>query len=758
MADNTALKNRIRSLIKTNGNQEITGAVAQQILLDIVDNIDVCDNALLYSEQNLTDAEKEQAKKNIDLGEGNIIPIDAGVNLYNGKFTDAVGYDLNGNLLADPAWANKYVLSDKIYFRGHSQIYCNHCAVSFGYVIFDKNGNKLSSGLITSEEQVFSNVTGGEYIQFELISIDYYNTPIVICYGSSRPDEYEPSSELDTYIGGYKKTHIIYANSQSGTDDATHFYGNLAIRKAIKSIHDESKDNVYIIKASGTFTATVPSDYEYNIFYYHYAMFWLRPYIYLEGMGECKIYGTLPDTVVECQADTPGFVQSDYSIYQNAFILYGCNISNITFICKNIRYPLHIDGGTNYFAKNSEFVCKNCKFIHLGKHGDAIGTIGGSASGFGTSSGSKYIFDTCLFKTTNKGLYVHDNSDFTSKSEVIWKNCELVLEDADALDLELFFMNNPIGSDIYVENLKSRKLGRLYCGVDLSSTIAERIDHYTNHNIVINKDPIATFIQIRGYGLRIQGGESIRFDQTSTAFNAIIGYSDESIPVEFNRYGLSEVYGYCYRDGNEYVPAMAVGLRNIEGSDYSLGKRLGNCSSVNKVLNIIIDGITYTITFNRNYNNVSDEDILAEINSVISSAATVDLFNLSSYIYPQFNNTGVEVVDDDYVLSGMGVVFTSGGGIARASNKVDAIVLDDGISGGKVRVIYKGFIAYDPNNSFKIRLVNGANPYAISEGTQLGISSNSAYKGCWGIGAPINNTYLIGHSVHKGCEIVKPLN
>ena len=39
MADITALENRIRSLIKTNGNQEITGAVAQQILLDIADSL-----------------------------------------------------------------------------------------------------------------------------------------------------------------------------------------------------------------------------------------------------------------------------------------------------------------------------------------------------------------------------------------------------------------------------------------------------------------------------------------------------------------------------------------------------------------------------------------------------------------------------------------------------------------------------------------------------------------------------------------------
>ena len=39
MADTTALKNRISAAIKANDNQEITGPVLQQALLDIVDEL-----------------------------------------------------------------------------------------------------------------------------------------------------------------------------------------------------------------------------------------------------------------------------------------------------------------------------------------------------------------------------------------------------------------------------------------------------------------------------------------------------------------------------------------------------------------------------------------------------------------------------------------------------------------------------------------------------------------------------------------------
>ena len=41
MADTTALKNRIRAAIKANDNQEITGPVLQQSLLDIIDELDL---------------------------------------------------------------------------------------------------------------------------------------------------------------------------------------------------------------------------------------------------------------------------------------------------------------------------------------------------------------------------------------------------------------------------------------------------------------------------------------------------------------------------------------------------------------------------------------------------------------------------------------------------------------------------------------------------------------------------------------------
>lgn len=73
MADTTALKNRIRAAVKANDNQEITGPVLQQALLDIVDELDL--NPELENEaQQRQDADTQLGnlitgiKNNIDNG------------------------------------------------------------------------------------------------------------------------------------------------------------------------------------------------------------------------------------------------------------------------------------------------------------------------------------------------------------------------------------------------------------------------------------------------------------------------------------------------------------------------------------------------------------------------------------------------------------------------------------------------------------------------------------------------------------------
>ena len=59
MADTTALKNRIRAAIKSNDNQEITGPVLQQALLDMVDELNGATETEASQRQNGDNTEKQ---------------------------------------------------------------------------------------------------------------------------------------------------------------------------------------------------------------------------------------------------------------------------------------------------------------------------------------------------------------------------------------------------------------------------------------------------------------------------------------------------------------------------------------------------------------------------------------------------------------------------------------------------------------------------------------------------------------------------
>lgn len=84
-------------------------------------------------------------------------------------------------------------------------------------------------------------------------------------------------------------------------------------------------------------------------------------------------------------------------------------------------------------------------------------------------------------------------------------------------------------------------------------------------------------------------------------------------------------------DGDEGLVANAFGYFDIAGGGYttagmwiSLGHRLGDCSRSPKDLTVAVDGASRVVNFARNYTNVSNDDILAEINAAFGGLAIAD--------------------------------------------------------------------------------------------------------------------------------------
>jgi hypothetical protein len=222
----------------------------------------------------------------------------------------------------------------------------------------------------------------------------------------------------------------------------------------------------------------------------------------------------------------------------------------------------------------------------------------------------------------------------------------------------------------------------------------------------------------------------------------VIGNSSLSIALQ-NEFYNTQQYGYDRKVGGVGVAGFAISRNDIADNNRGgatpyakmLGKRLGNCSAVNKTLTVVVDGTSYNVVFDKNYDGTaanvlpsySNATILAEIQAVVGSVCDVTLHAYGINHYPVFKgNMVVSNSDTTAVLAGMGVVFT-GQGLARiatnADGKIDGIALDDFAVGTRGRIITRGEINC-ANSAYRFSL-REVNTTARTFGTEMGISSSS---------------------------------
>ena len=521
------------------------------------------------------------------------------------------------------------------------------------------------------------------------------------------------------------------------------YTGRRGIQNCIDAITDATSNKQYIIKASGIFEATQPSHFDKGSGT-SLSFILLKPYVHLIGTSrdECIITGILPNNL------GTSFLYSSYqTIHHN---ISNSRIENVSLVGENLRYPLHIDGG-RLGCKDYVQTIKNCKIWHKGNTADALVQWSSATPfGVGTSDGQIITLEDCVIKGKTMAGYMHNNQTFSSPS-IIRMVRSRILTTVGWYDqiLRIQSLGSAVRDKYILEN----------CNIDDGSIrydnspwipielINQRADHAEIDVIMSDADPIVIDNSaMTGSGLRIKSKSTgatstVTFDQTSTAFALIIGNSNESTET-VNRYNRTQIYGYQYKKGGQGLSGYAIGtldigqyLVGLSSNKYigALGKRLGDCSSVNKTLSVIIDGTTYNIVFNKNYNGTSDTvaptysntQIISEIVAVIGTVAVVDEYVVGKDYYPQFNNVkNMSNSDTTEVLAGMGVVFISTKNFRKAlnsDNRIDGICLDDGRVGDECRVITRGELySFYTSQRFSVSEVSSATRI-IS--TQLGIST-----------------------------------
>ena len=612
-------------------------------------------------------------------------------------------------------------------------------------VIYDKNRVRISSFVEPSSDKKITTPANAKYIRFTIPAAQI-NT-LVFAESSRFPESFVPfgSVQIDNLIvpeKSAKPTEIWVTFDENSTNPKFAFKGKNAIQRALDSITDNSANNRYVIRvAVGMDKITQANEY---LGYRGYpSMVVPKDHVDIIGSGEGKtiVWAELPysDADIGSSIDGNVYPRAQYqTLYDYAD---DCVIKDITFVGKNIRYTTHIDDarGTNKTRKY-----KNVGMIFKGNIGSQM------AYGTGTHSGEEtYVVGGCSHSDTHLPYACHNNISFekpslwsfkghnftslTSKTAIYQQNDGSLVED------KLELIGCSFGGASYRID---------YVEYWLSANTANNYDSFNHAEWQISgygNDPFLFNNEVEGQSLRFKTtatgiGNNIRFDKTSSAYPILIKNNQSNSTSSLylnNRVFIDE---YIVQDGSIGLSAQAFGCKDLStkiaaydaGVNFtSLAKRLGDCSTANKLLVVIVNGVNNTITFNKNYSSMSNAQIVAEMNTQISGA-TIDLISYGRDYYPMITDVCEVAYNTGSTFIPEGSVVTKVGGsvkLANSNDKIFGVALDDipvmqttseGMKKGEGRIMKRGYIYADwtkshyvlsdmhrPTLGSKFKVVNG---------------------------------------------------
>lgn len=487
-----------------------------------------------------------------------------------------------------------------------------------------------------------------------------------------------------------------------------------AIQNAINSITDNSSKNIYNIQVkSGIYKITNSSQF---IGYPGYpSMILAKDYVNIIGdsKNDCIVWAELPYNDAEIDTNI------DRNLHQTLYNWAECTIENITFVGKNLRYVLHQDN-PNESHKTRYY--KNCDFLFYGNKGSV------TSLGIGTWSGSKtYVEGGRSYSDVGSAFACHNNQVFSTPSK--WSfNGHTFATLNSIYPITLQNSGSLIGDVLNLENCKLEG-GFVLNYMDWWIYTPNVNDHFNHANwrvIGSGNEAMLFNNNVNGKSLKIEAstiGKNIRFDKTSSAYNIIISNQYDY----FGNLGHPErkiVDKYIVFDATIGLKSYAIGGKSIREYNYifgtvisedSLGKRLGDCSVINKVLGVIIGNETVNIVFNKNYTAFTNAQIINEINTSLNGKAIASEYNVGADYYAEFtdvnyvlyNNSSTDFIPKNTLVTKIGNKIA----VAQENDIVFGLAIDDihplvsnsdGSFIGKGRVIRNCIVK---NNS--LRLSNG---------------------------------------------------
>jgi len=331
------------------------------------------------------------------------------------------------------------------------------------------------------------------------------------------------------------------------------------------------------------------------------------------------------------------FAGADGDTHANSetfWVRQDATLENLKVTIRNGRYAIHAESGSPANAiKDAVVSVKNCWVEHLGNANNNWGTQSGWGSGI--ASGWKVRSEGNTYRGIYSGFFYHTNSNFDKPT--------LVENIGDT------FTNT--GSSVTGTALELQPMGSKQ--KDQHRLIGCTIDGTFMYNAYLWLYPTIDYqpanhceIESSGYGntpavFRVSDfGQALRIRAIAGAGSSI-AVSGDAVPVIFGTVrtfpGVENLPAYV--DGSFDVSGVPVGAAQVNIT--SLGKRLGNCTSVNKTLTVTVNGgAPVSVVFNQDYTNIDNATIIASIQAAIGSTGTVvvDTYKPGELYHPRLTD------------------------------------------------------------------------------------------------------------------------
>lgn len=370
----------------------------------------------------------------------------------------------------------------------------------------------------------------------------------------------------------------------------------------------------------------------------------VKPYTVWEGTNRetCWLKGELPESA------TDGQITNTSTIW----LKKTSGLRTLKITAETMRYAIHSEeSGANVDAEHKIF---NCHIEHYGmekanayRAANSLPEVSwksGRPYGYGAASNVTERYENCTFVSPIEALYAHNNKDFAAPNINTAIGCSYIRTNFGKVgEIESLGSGRPDVMDLRNCDFS--------CGYirhsDSPWITVDPEKQYANHaeyNILISghQTPVGYLDNTRGRALRISsnnvaGASTVRV--SGTAANVLFG---KVIEKDFG-FGVK---GYAYGDLDN--SGILAGLASNVTVTNSLGRRLGDCSTVNKTMSVTINGgAPVVIGFNIDYTAVANSTILTSINAALGSAATADLYNVAAgEVYPQMVGKQLTLVNN----------------------------------------------------------------------------------------------------------------